>query len=269
MKSLMPDKYELHARYKPAALLVVPPWVFCTVALSWAAGEDVFQWVSLGGGVGLTIFWFAAANALVDWMRRRAKKKEKQLFLESYGKCILPSVRFLRHKDLTINRFTKERYIKKIFPYLDEIKAWPTKEEEEENLAACDEVYENASHWLKEHSNEFIQTDIKTKELISYGFTRNLLGSKDVAIGLLVLSLVVSLVIVTSKTSIENDLNLLALFVHSVIALLWMVVVTEDLVIKQAETYAVKMLACADLLPDKTEPVVDNPSSPIITTSGS
>jgi len=90
-----------------------------------------------------------------------------------------PSLLFLRHRDKSINAPTKQRY-----HALLRSRGLPvsTKEEEAADPTAADGLYQSAIDWLLEQTRDTRKFSLLLNENIDYGFRRNLLGLKPIAL---------------------------------------------------------------------------------------
>ncbi len=88
----------------------------------------------------------------------------------------------MRRADTTLNTDSKDRYRAFLAGKLG--RAVPTAAEEEQNQAAADAFYEQAGTWLRENTRDTKKFSILFNENITYGYRRNLLGLKWIALGL-------------------------------------------------------------------------------------
>lgn len=252
----MPDEYELKARYWPLWLVIGPPTMLIALAFSWWSNfEPLYSSIGGGGAVG---FWFAFFFWGKSKVRDRGKDLEEDIFRENDGRVVLPSVRFLRIRDNTINPREKERFKKKVGTFID-VAQWPTEKEEEESLRDCDVIYQDASYWLRKYVRRNLDTSMLDRENISYGFRRNLTGMKPIALSLILFSTVICVIIIQNKEGAHGDLMSLFFFVHLVCFLVWILAVNKFFVVRQANTYAKELIACAeeiDVPNTKKSPIV-------------
>src|SRR5690606_31393015 len=90
-----------------------------------------------------------------------------------------PTTQFLRHRDATIDPFTKARYHAKLQVICPDL-SLPTKEDEQANPRRTDDVYRSATMRLLEQRRG-PEYKLIQGENAHYGFRRNLLGLRPVA----------------------------------------------------------------------------------------
>lgn len=175
------DKYTIKARVFPAVIAFAPALALAVLYISWDSFSLSDAFVALASVIFLVV--------LADIARRSGKRIEKQL-LKSWGG--MPSTHLLRHRDATLNDHTKSRYLKFLAEKIGEDA--PTLEDEEENPQSCDEFYGRCCLWLREHTRDRELFGILLEENMNYGFRRNLLGLKNVALAMSALVAVVCVI---------------------------------------------------------------------------
>jgi hypothetical protein len=131
--------------------------------------------IGIGG-----LYWLSA-------IARSCGKALEPRLIEEWGG--LPTTIALRHRDQMIDRYTKARYHQQI-GVLAGI-AIPSAEEEAEDPADADQRYQSAVKRLLE-ARRGPEHELVHKENASYGFCRNLLGLKPIAIPMMVVCLLVA-----------------------------------------------------------------------------
>ena len=165
------DGYSRVARLYPAVLAFLPLfWTALALdpkALAFNASHLV--------GVGL------AASAVVAFLtslaRSRGKVIEKQL-LDSWGTWMTTII--LRHRDGTLDSVTKGRYHARLQALYKDV-VLPTAAEEAQDSLGADEKYRAATTRLIELRRD-AKYKMLHKENAQYGFRRNLLGLKPLAL---------------------------------------------------------------------------------------
>ncbi len=233
------DKYGFQARLRPALLSLFP--VFITVAV-WAPAlyQMAASLVGLAVACGLTV-------AFAHVARMRGRSVQGRLVKEWGG---LPTTLWLRHADHHLEAETRQRY----HQFLEQnVPGWtaPTPEEEAADQDKADSRYGSAVRWLLEYTRDTKQFPLVFAENISYGFRRNALGLKPVAIILSLISVgfaAEQLYGVPLSTLIADQFAKLAVGIVSFLILLWwMFGVSKSWVKDAADAYAKALLAACDM----------------------
>jgi hypothetical protein len=165
------DPYDRQARLYPALLCLLP--LLALIALLYAPNVS-----ALTGVVTLTVSCgglFLMSNVC----REMGKRLEEKLYREWGGK---PTTQLLRHRNGVIDSITKRRYhaflaakINAAFPDADQEKLDPEK---------ADEAYQSGARWLLDRTRPEAgkQFDLLFRDNITYGFRRNALGVRPLAI---------------------------------------------------------------------------------------
>ena len=164
------DDYDRAARFKPAMFSGLP-LVASTVLLIPELGV-------IWGAIGGLVVYSGGTMLLMQICRDLGKKLEVRLYQRWGGK---PSVALLRHSDDRLGTPTKERYrlfLSEAVPGL----SLPSPEEERNNPEQADEAYESANDWLLEKTRDDDRFALLFKENMNYGFRRNLVGLKPLAL---------------------------------------------------------------------------------------
>ncbi len=166
------DEYEREARLAPALFILLPAIFVAGILVpslrvdsAWIVGS-----LALCGGLAV----------LRTVIRDRGKAIEKRLWSEWGG---MPSVARLRHRD-------------EIFP-AEETAAFhaiatrkmgdltmPTVAEEAADPEAADRVYARVSNWVLDNTRNKEKYALVVKHNIGYGFRRNMLGGKPIALAI-------------------------------------------------------------------------------------
>jgi hypothetical protein len=194
---------------------------------------------------------------MAETSRRLGHELESKLFDEWGGK---PSTQLLRHRDRRIEKPTKQRYHAFLAARINV--SFPTADEETQDPAGADEVYQSGVRWLLNHTrpNGDKNFDLLLKENIGYGFRRNLLGVKKVGIVIAVVSAIWALayagiVNVTGRPVIDVSAIphigpnvVLSLLVSLGMVIFWVLSATKASVRFAAFGYAEMLLRACDIL---------------------
>lgn len=178
------DNYSRIARLYPALLVSAP--------IVWTLGALHPEIVS-GDGSNLiltAIVFFGGLFLLSNLARSRGKSLEEKLNRSWDG---WRTTALLRHRDSTIDRFTKIRYHTALQSLCGNTFHLPTPEEEALDHNEADEKYRSATKLLIEQRRDK-KHDLLHKELAAYGFRRNLLGLKPAGIVIAIVALLVNIV---------------------------------------------------------------------------
>src|SRR5665213_746722 len=165
------DTYTIRARVFPAIIAAIPALAMLILLVSWTG-------LALSSGiatVGLVVILYMFS----DFARSQGRKVEPHIYKLQGGK---PSVTMMRRADASLDSALKDRYRDFLANKL--ARAAPTAAEEEQNQAAADAFYEQAGTWLRENTRDTKKFSILFNENITYGYRRNLLGLKWIALGL-------------------------------------------------------------------------------------
>lgn len=228
--------YPLRARLQPALLTLLPALSLLVLAPDAWTPIKAMLVIALVAGVSLLIAQFS---------RDAGRRIERNLYRQWGG---MPSVAMLRHRDPRIVPATKHRYHAQLAMALGA--AMPTASDEASDPAGADEVYRSACDWLRARSRG-PGLEALFEENIDYGFRRNLLGMKPLAItGAVAAGGVIALafwrdwpVEVPAITAPYAGLAVGALTVYAVVMLL---IVRASWVKRAADTYALRLLETLD-----------------------
>lgn len=238
------DPYDRQARLFPALLALLP--LFVTVGSIYgpklSALTNLMTVVIACGGLYL----------LAQISRDRGKALEGNLFSEWGGK---PSTQLLRHRDQSIEAATKARYHAFLSRKLGQ--ALPDSSVESNDPKAADDVYQSAVRWLLNQTTNQERFQLLFKENISYGFRRNALGLKPIALFFAIACVVFVLIkynVVAGSGWSNASLGTLAdeawlSLVVSLVAIgVWIAFFTKQAVKVAAFTYAETLLRACDVL---------------------
>jgi hypothetical protein len=109
--------------------------------------------------------------------RELGKRREEELFAKWGGK---PTTQILRHRNDAIDHITKTRYHSFLSKALDV--PFPTPQSELADQVSADARYSSGARWLLDQTRDTVKFSLLYKELVAYGFRRNCLGLKPIAI---------------------------------------------------------------------------------------
>ncbi len=189
--------------------------------------------------------------------REMGKRLEERHFLEWGGK---PTTQLLRHRDAVIDSVTKRRYHAFLASRIN--MSFPDAEQEKSDPSKADEAYQSGARWLLDHTRPDAgkQFDLLFRENIAYGFRRNALGVKPVAIataiGCFVWTLAKEHVLFGDAGRVVNWSVLpqlspsatASLAVSAVMLLVWLVFFTESSLRTSAISFAQALLRTCDTL---------------------
>jgi hypothetical protein len=228
-KSYTLDEYDRNARLKPALLAVLPIGLLIV-------GQGLRYSVVVGLFAGpLTAIGFAFV--LAEFGRDWGRAKQGYLFSLWGGK---PTTAKLRHRDMGLNPYTRARYHEIASKLIR--KTLPSVVEEEADPQAADQMYESVGDCLVEQTRDKNTFPLVFKELVSYGFRRNLWGVKPFGVSLALSCVVLQFMILNFQRSIDPAQFLMTLS-NIVLVLCWTLVVRPSWVRVAAEAYAERLLA--------------------------
>ena len=238
------DPYDRKARLKPALLCGVP--LVAPIVLL------IPQLGPIWGSIGGVVAYSGGSMLLIQISRELGKSLEERLFQTWGGR---PSAAMLRNADGRLDKPTKERYrtfLSESIPGLTLASA----EDERENPEKAHAGYESANRWLLEQTRDRTRFDLLFAENINYGFRRNLLGLKPIALGVdaIALLLVVGVAGGSWTGQFASMIETIApewwvsLSITALHTLAFVVLIQTEWVRAAAETYARQLLAACDSL---------------------
>lgn len=245
------DQYNRRARLYPALLVLFPT---ALMVACWFPNVIT----DVNGKSFILLFGSMGGLYLLASLSRVAGRKAEKRLLNKWGGW--PTTILLRHRDSHLVAATKKRYhdfLKQNVPGI----VFPTTEEEDENPAYADEIYVSAIEWLKE-KRRGKDHYLVLEENIEYGFRRNMLGLKWIAVVLCFAAILISvgvafpdeqsldlkqlidqLLLVPSSLSVAV---VAALIVNLVALFFWSFYVTDEWVREAGDQYARALLATCE-----------------------
>ena len=189
-----------------------------------------------------------------DVARRRGRAIEPS-FIQRMGG--LPSITMMRYGDGTFDQASKAAMHKFLAGKI--AGKPPTPEDEKADPCVADGFYKRANDWLRENTRDTKKFKILFEENVTYGFRRNLLGLKwlalalDAAIVFICLSMLYSRFPLNTDNSLTQKLLtvLVITFVHAAYVLVF---VNEAGVAEAARTYGRQLLLCTVTISQRAPP---------------
>jgi len=229
---MMIDKYNLQARLYPSVIVLLPVFIVGVVYITDI--EEYYHYFTALISLGLLSFLLSQLG------RDMGKNKEIELYKIWGGK---PSVQILRHTSSYLDSITKERYRKKLTNLIEGLEL-PNTEEENRNQTKADELYESCSKYLISKTRDTKKFNLLFKELINYGFRRNLWGMKPIALVLVFISLSIHIVMVTNYFTVFSEIqpkDFIFFVILLAIILFWLIIVKRNWVKLTAFAYAERL----------------------------
>lgn len=228
------DAYTIRARVFPAIIAAIPALAMLILLVSWTG----LALSSAIATIGLLIILYMFS----DFARSQGRKIEPRIYELQGGK---PSVTMLRRADTSLDTGSKDRY--RAFLASKLMCTAPTAAEEEQNQAGADAFYEQAGTWLRENTRDTKKFSILFNENITYGYRRNLLGLKWVALGLnlTVVAVCAGLLWRNAPVNLNDSFVgrvLVVLAVAAIHAVYILTVINRRSVIAAARTYARQLI---------------------------
>jgi hypothetical protein len=235
----MLDAYVRRARFYPALIAAAPALGLAVTLVSWK---------SLGLPHAVVAATIAIITAVLsDIARRRGRAIEPTIILRMGG---LPSVTMMRHSDETLDAATKAAIHQFVGDKIGASAFSP--QAERENPASADEFYGRCGSWLRENTRDLRKFKLLFEENVTYGFRRNLLGLKWLALLLNATIIVLSVGMFSNLgsnpgiiTTAQLALVLAVAFLHAIYFIFF---VDEAAVIDAARIYARQLLLCTETL---------------------
>jgi hypothetical protein len=231
------DSYALQARLQPALLVLFPATLLIAVWVPrlYSLGTGL---LGLAGTCGATVL-------MAHFARENGRRAEKRLYGLWGGK---PTTLWLRRGDQNLDRLTKERY----YTFLtDNVSGWnaPTEVQEQADPVSADMLYESAARWLLERTRDKEKYPLVFKELVSYGFRRNLYGIKAYGLAFLIACVVIQsslLYMFWGSPDRPVIAGIILLIADIVAVLVWTLVINSHWVHDSADAYARALLSSCD-----------------------
>lgn len=238
LRGLGLDRYDLFARLRPALLVALPP---ALIALYWVKGVP--------GTLTATLSACGVTYLMAQVARRRGRAVEERLGDRAGRRH---SARILTHADTTIAGETKARY--HAFLVARGLRMSTPEEEQADRAVAYDRA-RSAVDWLLVYTRPLAKQSQLLEENIAYGFYRNLLGLKPIALVTLVMTLAVHVAFsltqpVVDRASLTEPLLLVLILLGLIAA--WIFIICDKAVVDASLAYAIKLFSqCETVEPMK------------------
>lgn len=229
------DAYTRNARLGPALLAAVP--ALAVIAASAVSTESVRVVGVAAGALGL---------AVCGLVRDRGRELEPTLWASWGGS---PTVRRLRWREADDEAATR-RLHERLNDVLDH--RLPDARAEGDDPGVADRRYAEAVAALRERTRDVSRYRLVFAENAEYGFRRNALGLRPVALTIAGGALALSLALLIWGNSDGSDRSVqwgLAAAVSVALFLYWWRIVTSEWVRRSAERYADRLLEAVETLP--------------------
>lgn len=239
------DAYSLRARLIPAIIAAAPAFAALALLISWKS----FEPSNAIATVAILVLLFAIA----DFARSRGRATESKLYAKIGGK---PSITMFRRSDTSIDDGLKERYRAFLADKLGAVN--PNAEEEETNQTTVDSFYDQCGVWLRANTRDTKKFPLLFNENVTYGFRRNLLGVKWIALALNLAVVAICFVLLwRGNWGLETELGrrtLVVLVIAAVHAAYMLLAVRTAHVVDAARTYARELLLSCEVFLGTHEP---------------
>ena len=232
------DTYSLRARLRPALLTLFP-------ALATAASLFPKTYETMGAGLGSLAVTCGVLVLFAQVARYLGRKKEMKLY-ERWGG--IPTTVLLRHRDTNLDPITKKRYHDFLVEHVSKLKL-PTAKEEKKNPVNADNCYRSATKWLLEYTRDRKRFPLVFEENINYGFQRNTLALKPIALVIIALCISGTGLNIYMRPEFDPSVgygSFISLGVSFVALIIWIAVVSSDWVRDASDAYARALFASCD-----------------------
>ena len=238
------DPYERKARLKPG--------LFCGVPLAASIVLLIPEFGAIWGSIGAVVVYCGGSLLLIQAVRDRGKALEARLYRSWGGK---PSVAMLRQRDDGLDSTTKARYRRFLCGAVPGL-VLASPEDERNDPEQAEAGLESANRWLLAQTTDHVRFALLFAENVNYGYRRNLLGMKRIALGLdaVALVLVIGVGVAYWTGHVASTIQSLkpewwaSLAIAVVHALVFIGFIGADWVRVSAERYAGQLLGACDSL---------------------
>lgn len=239
------DRYDLFARLRPALFCTLP---LILVALAWFPETRTLT------GAALSLLTACGVTYLLGQIARARGRALEAKAGRSSGRLLTATM--LSHGDGSIAAPTKQRY--HAFIRAGGVHV-PTQDEEAADPEESFVSYVSAVDWLLERTRAAAKTSLLLEENIAYGFRRNLLGLKPIALAILAVAMGANGYFAYAAHQSGQPLMPGVVVGATLVGLLaaWLHLVTDSFVRDASDAYARRLLAMCDRLsvnPPKAEP---------------
>lgn len=238
---LLLDSYDRKTQLYPALLTLLP--LLCA---SFALYPSEIQ----AAGSLVSIGMFCGFGSFLSSIGRTAGKQiEGDLYREWGGK---PSTQLLRHSNKDLSSATRMRYHEWLQSLVPGIQM-PTEDREKADSEHADDVYSSCGDWLRERTRNREAFPRVYRELVNYGFCRNLFELKSLGLSLALAGLVLGVLRIAKVLQIGSDaMATVSLALSAVMLAFWLFWVRRALVRITAFAYADALLASLQRIVEQT-----------------
>lgn len=232
------DPYDRKARLYPALLVMLVPVVASTLVAPVLSSQ-------LAGLASLAIA-LGGLILLCSLGREWGKRKEQKLF-ENWGGA--PTTLMLLRTTSQLDQLTLDRY-RKVIEFQVPGLHFPDSTSEASDPTKAAAICESAVKWLREATRDTKKFALVFAENTNYGFRRNLLGVKPLA--LVVCALTLAATVLHAWVSTAGNLSAftpqswIAVVAACIGLVVWGIVISADFVKTTAFAYATALLATCD-----------------------
>lgn len=219
---------------------MLPPAIVCALLFPAVYASLAHVFWSLGV-VAVVMFFLAHV------IRERGRRLQEGLYSEWGG---TPTTVWLRHGDGNLDSLTKGRYHRFLETRVAGL-LLPSAESEARDPAAADRAYTSAVKWLLEFTRDTKSFPLVFSENVYYGFRRNTLAARPVALLLLACLAAVTALVTYQRYCLSPQNRgpdlIAAWIVLSADAALWVFLVTKTWVKDGAFAFARALLAACEV----------------------
>jgi hypothetical protein len=240
------DPYDRPARLYPGLLVVLPLAVLLA---------GLYGTTHNPASVVLPVLGFCGAGYLLGRLSRDAGKRIQERLFVKWGGA--PTTQLLRHRNTVFDEHTKERFHNTIAKGIG--KSFPTREAEQLDPVAADELYRAGTTWLIGQTRNTKIFPLVFNENIAFGFHRNCLGVRTMGIIATTISIAWALLhaeVLRNFSPYVSPQRLLSLEPGAAVALcvavamlsVWLFLLNEASAKRTAFAYAERLLQSCDQL---------------------
>lgn len=243
------DVYNIKAQPSPIILIGVLP----AISVAFLFPEMSWKTAAVPSTVMVALTLVAAA-----FSRDQGKRREPKLHQHWGGK---PTTVMLRYRSKTF----PEKQLSNLHRFLAKIthNTIPAAKREESDPADADVVYESLTRYLRDSTRDKKAYPFVFRELVHYGFLRNLWGLRSTAITFAILTLIGTCAWLKFSGPLTLDIRGVAPALNVVAIIIWLCWPDRTAVRHAAESYATSLIGAgfkmaeADVIEEKTAVAVD------------
>ena len=220
----------------PAFFSVLP---YVLTMMAWCTNAK-----SIMGGTLTVLISFGVMAFISSLISNYGNKRQEKLY-KLWGAA--PSTLILRHSNQVLSKYTKARYYKWINNHIADFKM-PSLEEEKNDPDDADQKYSSACDYLREFTRDKKKFSKIYRDLVAYGFARNLLSIQKFGLFIAVLSAIINAYFILPFVQGEGvniigpaSINLYGIgtgIVSIIFLFAFLFIVNEDFVKERAFRYA-------------------------------